>query len=146
MPEAIENIDAIIKGTDGVMVARGDLGGEIPMEEVPLVQKMIVKKCIDNCRPVIIATQMMESMINTPRPSRAEVNDVANSVLDGADAVMLSNETAMGQFPVLAVQTMQRIIEHIEQLDYRSEEHTSELQSLMRISYAVFCLKKKKNK
>ncbi|QEC52028.1 pyruvate kinase [Anseongella ginsenosidimutans] len=118
MPEAIANIDAIIKATDGVMVARGDLGVEIPMEEVPLVQKMIVKKCIDNCRPVIIATQMMESMINTPRPSRAEVNDVANSVLDGADAVMLSNETAMGQFPVLAIQTMQRIIEHIEQLDY----------------------------
>lgn len=118
MPEAIANIDAIIKETDGVMVARGDLGVEIPMEEVPLVQKMIVKKCIDNCRPVIIATQMMESMINTPRPSRAEVNDVANSVLDGADAVMLSNETAMGQFPVLAIQTMQRIIEHIEQIDY----------------------------
>lgn len=118
MPEAIENIDEIIKATDGVMVARGDLGVEIPMEEVPLVQKMIVKKCIDHCRPVIIATQMMESMIHTPRPSRAEVNDVANSVLDGTDAVMLSNETAMGQFPVLAIQTMQRIIEHIEQLNY----------------------------
>src|SRR3546814_14640623 len=117
MPEAIENIDAIIKVTDGVMVARGDLGVEIPMEEVPLVQKMIVKKCIDNCRPVIIATQMMDSMINTPRPSRVEVNDVANSVLAGADAVMLRSETEMGQFPVLAVQTMTRLTEHLAHMD-----------------------------
>lgn len=118
MPEALDNIDGIIKATDGVMVARGDLGVEIPMEKVPLVQKMIVNKCIKNHKPVIIATQMMESMIQAPRPTRAEVNDVANSVLDGADAVMLSNETATGAFPVLAIKTMQTIIEHIEEESY----------------------------
>ncbi|WP_410220392.1 pyruvate kinase [Pedobacter sp.] len=117
-PEAIANIDEIIEVTDAVMVARGDLGVEMPMEEVPLLQKMIVKKCRAASKPVIIATQMLESMITTPRPTRAEVNDVANSVLDGADAVMLSGETSVGEFPVIVIETMQKIITNIEQNNY----------------------------
>ena len=117
-PEAIANIDAIIAVTDAVMVARGDLGVEMPMEEVPLLQKMIVKKCRAASKPVIIATQMLESMITTPRPTRAEVNDVANSVLDGADAVMLSGETSVGEFPLIVIETMQKIISNIEENNY----------------------------
>ncbi len=117
-PEAIENIDAIIEATDAVMVARGDLGVEMPMEEVPGLQKMIVQKCRDLSKPVIIATQMLESMITTPRPTRAEVNDVANSVLDGADAVMLSGETSVGEFPEIVIETMAKIITHVEQTSY----------------------------
>ncbi|WP_069660069.1 pyruvate kinase [Arcticibacter eurypsychrophilus] len=117
-PEAIENIDAIIAATDGVMVARGDLGVEMPMEMVPVLQKMIVKKCLEASKPVIVATQMLESMITTPRPTRAEVNDVANSVLDGADAVMLSGETSVGEFPVIVIETMSKIIKNIEETAY----------------------------
>lgn len=117
-PEAIDNIDAIIEATDAVMVARGDLGVEMPMEEVPGLQKMIVQKCRDLSKPVIIATQMLESMITTPRPTRAEVNDVANSVLDGADAVMLSGETSVGEFPEIVIETMAKIITHVEQTSY----------------------------
>lgn len=117
-PEAIENIDSIIAATDGVMVARGDLGVEIPMEQVPLLQKMIVQKCRDASKPVIIATQMLESMITTPRPTRAEVNDVANSVLDGADAVMLSGETSVGEFPEIVIETMTKIIKNVEGTAY----------------------------
>ncbi|MFC6103670.1 pyruvate kinase [Olivibacter domesticus] len=117
-PEAIENIDSIIDATDGVMVARGDLGVEIPMEQVPLLQKMIVQKCRDASKPVIIATQMLESMITTPRPTRAEVNDVANSVLDGADAVMLSGETSVGEFPEIVIETMTKIIKNVEGTAY----------------------------
>jgi len=117
-PEAIDNIDAIIAVSDGVMVARGDLGVEMWLEEVPLLQKMIARKCRAASKPVIIATQMLESMITTPRPTRAEVNDVANSVLDGADAVMLSGETSVGEFPLLVIETMSRIIKNVEDLGY----------------------------
>jgi pyruvate kinase len=113
-PEAIANIDKILEVADGLMVARGDLGLEIPAEEVPLNQKLLVSKAKHFRKPVIIATQMMESMIDSLTPSRAEVNDVANSIMDGADAVMLSGETSVGQFPVEVVNTMERIIRRVE--------------------------------
>jgi pyruvate kinase len=113
-PEAISDIDNIIKETDAIMVARGDLGVEVPMQEVPVIQKMLVRKCLEASKPVIIATQMMESMITNISPSRAEVNDVANSVMDGADAVMLSGETSVGNHPIKVVEAMTKIIEHVE--------------------------------
>ncbi len=113
-PEGVENIDEIIEASNGLMVARGDLGVEIPAEEVPLVQKMLVRKAKAASKPVIIATQMMETMIDSLTPTRAEVNDVANSVMDGADAVMLSGETSVGDYPVEVIQTMRRIIRSVE--------------------------------
>lgn len=113
-PEALENIDAIIANTDALMVARGDLGVEIPMAEVPLVQKMLVRKAKEAKIPVIIATQMMETMIENQVPTRAEVNDVANSIMDGADAVMLSGETSVGAFPVEVIRKMRDIITSCE--------------------------------
>ena len=113
-PEAVERIDKIIKASNAVMVARGDLGIEIPMERLPIVQKMIVQKCIQRARPVIVATQRMDSMIDNPSPTRAEITDVANAVLDGTDAVMLSGETSVGRHPVKVVEAMNRIIEQAE--------------------------------
>lgn len=113
-PDAIENLDSIIDATDAVMVARGDLGVEIFMEEVPMAQKKIVSKCNKLAKPVIIATQMMESMIENPRPTRAETNDVANAVMDGADALMLSAETAAGAYPVEVIQSMVKTITSVE--------------------------------
>jgi pyruvate kinase len=109
-PEAVSDIEGILDATDGVMVARGDLGVEVPMESVPLIQKMIVAKAMERAKPVIVATQMMESMIDSMTPSRAEVNDVANAVLDGADAVMLSGETSIGKYPIEVVAAMAKIV------------------------------------
>lgn len=114
-PEALTHIDSIIAASDAVMVARGDLGVEVPFQELPLAQKNIVRQCLHQATPVIIATQMMESMIENPRPTRAESNDIANAVLDGADAVMLSGETSVGRYPVEAVRQMDAIIRRVEQ-------------------------------
>lgn len=123
-PEAIEDIDAIIQESDGLMVARGDLGVEIPYQNVPIIQKMLIKKCIVHAKPIIVATQMMESMINSISPTRAEVNDVANAVLDGADAVMLSGETSVGKFPIEVIKTMSNIVLEMEKFEgiYNKEE------------------------
>ena len=113
-PEAVANLEAIVAAFDGIMVARGDLGVELPLERVPLVQKRAVQIARENAKPVIVATQMLDSMQEYSRPTRAEVSDVANAVLDGADAVMLSGETSVGKFPFLTVATMARIIEAVE--------------------------------
>jgi pyruvate kinase len=126
-PEAVKNIDAIISVTDAIMVARGDLGVEMPLQDLPIIQKNIIEKCISAGKPVIVATQMMESMINNPTPTRAEVSDVANAVIDGADAVMLSAETSVGSYPVKVVETMEKIIRDVEKdkrVYYKGEKPT----------------------
>ncbi|MBS1773646.1 MAG: pyruvate kinase [Bacteroidetes bacterium] len=113
-PEALQHLREIILASDAVMVARGDLGVELPLEQIPMIQKNIIRKCIHRAKPVIIATQMMESMIDRTRPNRSEITDVANAVLEGADAVMLSGETAMGKYPELVIKTMVSIIDEVE--------------------------------
>ncbi|HEV8084841.1 MAG TPA: pyruvate kinase [Chitinophagaceae bacterium] len=117
-PEAVTNIRDIILESDGIMIARGDLGVELPIEKVPLIQKEIIRKCMHRAKPVIVATQMMESMIDRIKPNRSEITDVANAVLEGADALMLSGETATGQHPVLVIETMSKIILEIEKTAY----------------------------
>ena len=137
-PEALKEIDNIIDLADGIMVARGDLGVELPMEQVPMIQKMLVEKCINASRPVIIATQMMESMIENFAPTRAEVNDVANAVMDGADAVMLSAETSVGKYPVEVIQCMQKIVAHVEQEErIYFREHSPSLKTHTFISDSI---------
>ncbi len=137
-PEAIKEIENIIDVSDGIMVARGDLGVELPMEQVPLLQKMIVQKCVEISKPVIIATQMMESMITNYTPTRAEVNDVANAVMDGADAVMLSAETSVGKYPIKVIEIMRRIITQVEELDtIFYKEHTPQIKTITYITDSI---------
>jgi len=135
--EAIKDIDEIIEATDGIMVARGDLGIETPAEEVPLVQKRIIEKCLNAAKPVIVATQMLESMTKKPRPTRAEVSDVANAVIDHTDAVMLSAETATGAYPRKTVETMAKIISETEESHYDDMIFKGYLKKLQPIDEAI---------
>lgn len=136
-PEAVENFDAILDATDAVMVARGDLGVEIHPEKVPLIQKRIIKKCNDAGKPVITATQMLESMVQNPTPTRAETSDVANAILDGTDAVMLSAETAAGDHPIEAVTVMDRVAKDVENDPLLSHKYDSLLKDLQRGTQAT---------
>lgn len=140
MPQAIENLRDIIIESDGVMIARGDLGVEMPVEAVPLIQKDIINKCLHRAKPVIVATQMMESMIDRTKPNRSEISDVANAVLEGTDAVMLSGETATGKYPRLVVETMSKIILEIESKAYkynREDELKPQKNSPSKLSDAI---------
>jgi pyruvate kinase len=138
-PEAVQDIDQIIKNSDAIMVARGDLGVEVPMENVPLIQKMLVQKALEAHIPIIIATQMMESMITNYNATRAEVNDVANSVMDGADAVMLSGETSVGKYPVRVIQIVQKILAQVEGFEgiYHKQHQSSDPQRTRMITDAI---------
>jgi pyruvate kinase len=139
-PEALQVIDDIIREADALMVARGDLGVEIPMEQVPLIQKDLIRRCLARHRPVIVATQMMESMINSITPTRAEVNDVANAVLDHADAVMLSAETSVGKHPVEVVRTMNRILLEMEKSDSMYNVPQPDLEDNERLVSDTICM------
>ena len=136
--EGVENIDEILDAADGIMVARGDLGVEIPADQVPHIQKKIIHKCNRKCKPVVTVTQMLDSMIRNPRPTRAEAGDVANAIYDGSDAIMLSGETAMGKYPVEAVRMMAKIAETTEaHLDYSNLQKLNKKQRKKDISMAV---------
>ncbi|MEL6898114.1 MAG: pyruvate kinase, partial [Planctomycetota bacterium] len=130
--EAMEDLEAIVDASDGIMVARGDLGVEMDVSETPVAQKQIINVCKDKLKPVIVATQMLESMHNSRRPTRAEASDVANAILDGADACMLSGETAIGQFPLVTVETMEKIMRHTEK-HLVSHDHTAGVRTFQRV-------------
>ena len=137
-PEALKRIDKIIKASNAIMIARGDLAVEVPMEQLPLIQRDIIRKCIQRARPVIVATQMMDSMITNPSPTRAEITDVANAVMEGADALMLSGETSVGAHPVVVIESMVKIIQQVEQNNaYRSITPVADMRARTYLSDVV---------